>query len=430
MSKSYKHLTERAAEYGNISDSLDYVLRGKRKNTWYGRWILAHRERVVRATQTSILGGTFQPRKYREHIICERGKTRIIQSVTILRSIGIHAVMKVVEHDMDKALVADTAASIKGRGGHYLLRRMMRDMRRSPAETSCVYKDDIEKFYQSTSQDVLMAVVRRKIRDRRMVRILERWVRILPTGISIGMRPSQGLENLLLSEYIDHVVKDREAARYYRRYCDDKVVQAGSFYSLTHYARIISRQTEAAGLRVKANAQMWRTGCRPVDFLGYIVYADGHVRIRKSTKQRFARKWSRVRSRRRRRELIGSFYGLCRHANAQHLFRKLTGLDMHSFADIGFTYQRDGKKEFSAPTIKLRSLANVQITVKDFETEIKTREGEDRYVVLIETRENGECKFFTHNEKMKKALDMARDKNMLPFTTVIRADGGYGYIFT
>lgn len=42
----------------------------------------------------------------------------------------------------------------------------------------------------------------------------------------------------------------------------------------------------------------------------------------------------------------------------------------------------------------------------------------------------GKRKFFTNNDKMKQALDMAREKNMLPFTATVKADGGYGYIFT
>ena len=429
MSKSLKHITERAAEYSNISDSLDYELRGKRKLTYDGRWILRHREWVIRATQASILGGTLRPGKYREKTINERGKMRVIQSICLLRSIGIHAIMKVVEHDMDCTLIADTAASIKGRGGHYLLKRMLRDMRRDPVGTRYVYKDDIEKFYQSTSQDLLVEMLHKKIRDRRIVRILERWVRLLPAGVSIGMRPSQGIENMLLSLYIDHILKDREGAPYYRRYCDDKVVQASSYYSLTHYAEVIRQQTEAAGLRVKHTAQMWRIDERPIDFLGCEMYCDGKIRIRKHIKQRFARRWKRVLSRRRRRELIGSFYGICKHAHAEHLFRKITGIGMYHFTDIGFTYQRDGKKDFSARTTSLRQLTNVEVTVKDFETGINTREGKDRYVVLIETPE-GEKKFFMNNDKMKKALDMAREKNMLPFSTTIKADGGYGYIFT
>lgn len=74
-------------------------------------------------------------------------------------------------------------------------------------------------------------------------------------------------------------------------------------------------------------------------------------------------------------------------------------------------------------------MTNMDIIVKDFETGIKTKEGEDRYVVLIEYG-GEERKFFTNNDKMKKALDLAREKEMLPLTATIKPDGGYGYIFT
>ena len=150
MAKTLKHLAEEAAEYSNIADSLDYELRGKRKNTFQGCWIMAHREWVIRATQSSILGGTLRPGKYTEKTIDERGKLRLIQCINLLRSIGIHAVMKVVEKYLDRTFVSDTAASIKGRGAHYLLRRLLHDMKSDPVGTRLVYKDDIHKFYQST----------------------------------------------------------------------------------------------------------------------------------------------------------------------------------------------------------------------------------------------------------------------------------------
>ena len=115
MAKSHKHIVEEAAEYANVADSLDYELRGRRGQTWAGRWIKAHRERVIRATQASILGGTLKPGKYRNLDVCERDKMRRAQSITLVRSIGIHAVMKVVEARITPTFIADTAASIKGR---------------------------------------------------------------------------------------------------------------------------------------------------------------------------------------------------------------------------------------------------------------------------------------------------------------------------
>ena len=429
MCKTHKHIVEEATEYSNVADSLDYELRGSRGQTWAGRWIKAHREWVIRATQHSILGGTLRPGKYRNLEVCERGKIRQAQSITLLRSIGIHAIMKVVEARMTPTFIADTAASIKGRGGTYLIKRMIRDLGRDKSGMRYVYKDDIRKFYQSTSQDYMMEIIRKRFRDRRLVRILERWVRMLPEGVSIGMRPSQGLENLLLSVVLDHKIKDGLGCRHYQRYCDDKAMEAATPYELTKLVRLEREAVESAGLEVNRNAQMWRWRDRPIDFLGYVIGCDGSVRIRKHIKQRFARRWKRVRSRRRRRELIGSFYGVAKHAHARHLFRKLTGLDMNTFAELGFVYQRDGKKEFAAEPIRLSRLANKQVTVKDFETDIRTREGDGRYLVLVEY-ESHDYKFFTNSQKMKAALDFALERNALPFECTIENIGGNaGYMF-
>lgn len=429
MAKSHKHIVEEAAEYGNVADSLDYELRGRRGQTWAGRWIKDHRERVIRATQASILGGTLKPGKYRNLDVCERDKMRHAQSITLVRSIGIHAVMKVVEARITPTFIADTAASIKGRGGTYLLKRLLRALHTDPEGTRMVYKDDIRKFYQTTSQDVMMQVVRKTFRDRRLVRILERWVRMLPEGVSIGMRPSQGLENLLLSIFLDHVLKDKHAVRHFHRYCDDKVTAATDSKELTKSIRIIRDQTAAAELDVKDNAQVWDWEQRPVDFLGYVVRHDGKVSVRKHIKQRFARRWRRIRSRRRRRELIGSFYGVAKHAHANHLFRKITGLSMTTFAELGFVYQRDGKKEFAAEPIRLSRLVNKAVVVKDFETDIKTREGDGRYLVLIE-HDGHDYKFFTNSQQMKAALDYAMERSAMPFECVIESIGGNaGYMF-
>ena len=429
MCKTHKHIVEEAADYGNVADSLDYELRGSRGDTWAGRWIKAHREWVIRATQRSILGGTLKPGGYRDLDVRERGKVRQAQSITLLRSIGIHALIKVVEARITPTFIADTAASIKGRGCTYLLKRMLRELGRDKDGMRYVYKDDIKKFYQSTSQDYMMEIIRKRFRDRRLVRILERWVRMLPEGMSIGMRPSQGLENLLLSIVLDHKIKDDLGCRHYQRYCDDKVIEADTQYLLTGLVRKEREAVESAGLVVNRNAQMWDWSKRSVDFLGYVIGYDGSVRIRKHIKQRFARRWKHVRSRRRRRELIGSFYGIAKHAHAKHLFRKLTGLDMTTFAELGFVYQHDGKKEFAAEPVRLSRLANKHVTVKDFETDIKTREGGGRYIVLVE-HEGHEYKFFTNSQKMKAALDFALEKNALPFECVIEDIGGNsGYMF-
>jgi hypothetical protein len=102
---------------------------------------------------------------------------------------------------------------------------------------------------------------------------------------------------------------------------------------------------------------------------------------------------------------------------------------MTTFAELGFVYQHDGKKEFAAEPIRLSRLVNKHVTVKDFETDVQTREGGGRYIVLVEL-DGHEYKFFTNSQKMKAALDFAQEKNALPFETVIESLGGNaGYMF-
>ena len=58
--------------------------------------------------------------------------------------------------------------------------------------------------------------------------------------------------------------------------------------------------------------------------------------------------------------------------------------------------------------VSIRELVNLPIIVKDFETGIKTEQGEDRCIVAIEM--NGEPKkFFTNSEEMKNILLQVKD---------------------
>ena len=126
---------------------------------------------------------------------------------------------------------------------------------------------------------------------------------------------------------------------------------------------------------------------------------------------------------RRRRELAGSFYGIVKHADARHLFKRLTGTSMKDFSELGFVYMaQDGKKRFDEPMVSLSELQNRTIEVKDFETDIKTREGDGRYIVQFrcDDRQIGDGKFITNSEELKQALLMAREQDFLPFRTTIK----------
>ena len=437
MPKREGYLIEEIVERGNLHDSLCYVLRGKRKHSPCGRYMWKNKEKVIEKLQNVIADGSYRVTNYREHHINERGKERTIQCVHLFDRIALNAIMTVVERRLKPRLILNTAASIKGRGAHWLLHRLTSDMAKIPADRRIIYKNDIRKFYESIPQDLAMRVIRHYIKDKRLLPILDSCITLLPKGISIGLRSSQFIGLLVLTYVIDHKIKDGSGIAHYYRYCDDSVVITISTREARLAKDVSHRCVEAAGMEIKPNEQTWRHTHRPIDFLGFVIHADGNVRIRKHIKQRFVRRYRRIRSRRRRRELLASFYGICVHAHARHLFKTLTGIDMRDFKDFGLVYEStDGKKHYNCDTISLSELINVEVVVRDFETDVKTREGEGRYLVLIE-KEGRERKFFTNSEEMKQMLDKVRKlypTDGFPFATVIKrvsiGNGKFKYSFT
>ena len=428
------HIIEEIVEYSNMAESFDQVLRGsKRKKSRQGRYLLAHREEVIKELSERIACGSFTIANYRERIITESGKERRIQILTMKDRIAVHAIMSVVDKHLKKRFIRTTSASIKDRGMHDLMEYIRRDMKEDPEGTRYCYKFDISKFYESVNQDFVKYCVRRVFKDKKLIAMLDGFICMMPQGISIGLRSSQGLGNLLLSVYLDHYLKDRYGVRHFYRYCDDGVVLGKSKAELWEIRDAVHEQMEQIDLKVKASERVFPVD-EGIDFLGYVIYPD-HVMLRKRIKQKFARKMHEVKSRKRRRVLIASFYGMAKHADCNMLFYKLTGKTMKSFKDLNVAYKpEDGKKRFAGAVVSIRELVNLPIVVKDYEVGVKTSQGEDRCVVSIEM--NGEPKkFFTNSEEMKNILQQVSEMpDGFPFETTIKTEtfgkGRTKYIFT
>ena len=427
-------IIEEVIDYPNMANSFDTVLRGtRRKKSRQGRELLAHREEVIQELTMQIAKGEFRVKDYRERDIIEGGKVRRIQILTMKDRIAVHAIMNIVDEHLRKRFIRTTSASIKNRGMHDLKEYIERDMQNDPDGTRYCYKFDISKFYESVNRDFVMYCVRRIFKDEKLIAMLDNFVHMMPQGISIGLRSSQGLANLLLSVFLDHYLKDRYGVRYFYRYCDDGAVLAGSKAELWVIRDTIHELIEDINLRIKPNERVFPV-TEGIDFLGYVIYPN-HSELRKRIKKRFATKMHTVKSKKRRRELIASFYGMAKHANCNHLFNKLTGKKMRSFKDLNVAFKpEDGKKRFAGTVVSIRELVNLPIIVKDFETGIKTEQGEDRCIVAIEM--NGEAKkFFTNSEEMKNILSQIREMpDGFPFETTIKTEafgkGRTKYVFS
>lgn len=416
------HVIEEIVSVENMEASFKAVLRGKhRKTSHVGRLLIANKDAVIAELQRRISDGSYRVSGYREMHIVEAGKSRTIQVVPLKDRIAVNAIMRVVDEHLHGRFIRTTSASIRNRGMHDLLEYIRRDIAEDPDGTRFCYAFDVRKFYESVDQQVAVDAVHHVFKDRLLLGMLEGFIHLMPHGLSMGLRSSQGLANLVLSIHLDHVLKDRFGIRYFYRYCDDGRILAGTKRELWLARDAVHQCIESIGLEVKPNDRIFPIE-EGIDFLGYVIYPD-HIGLRKRNKQTFARKMHEIESRTRKRELIASFYGMTKHADCRRLFKQLTGIDMKNFKDLGVSYvPADGKKRFKGEVVSIRQLVGFPIVVHDFETGIKTEQGDDRCIVQIEL-EGKMCKFFTNSEEMKNILQQIREMpDGFPFETTIKSE--------
>lgn len=462
MKRLGDELIEEICEYGNIYESLHTVISGtKRKNTRVGRLILKHEDQFIRSIASKIRNGKFRVGRYQEMLVTDGPKVRRVQSVPILDRIAANAVMTVVEQHVHRKYIRTTGASIKRRGAHDLKQIIERDMRRNPEAFRYCYSSDFKKFYESIEQDFMMYSLRRMFKGKILMGIFESFVHMMPTGISIGLRSSQGFGNMMLSMHLDHYIKDRLGWKFYYRYCDDIHAACGDKSSMWKFRNVMHERAAVMHLTIKPDERIYPV-TEGIDALGYRIYPEV-TRLRKRIKKNFAKKYKGIKSKRRRRELVASFYGQCKHASCNNLFYKLVGVMIRDFKELKIKPKYgDNKKRFNGQRVSLKTLRNTQVVVLDFETgvvpgwmrdeynkavaEAKSRlntlhqrygndipsteeyvlpenvaKPEGRYVVYIEDEEGKKCKFFTGDRDIWSILDQAREADVLPFRTTIKA---------
>lgn len=121
--------------------------------------------------------------------------------------------MSVFEKYVYPTVIATSAASIKGRGMHYLHHIVENDIHECE-EHLYYYQCDIYHFYDSINQDLMYADLKEYVSDPIILKIFSNFVHLLSNGLSKGLRSSQCFANLHLSP-IDHYMKEIVGVRYY-----------------------------------------------------------------------------------------------------------------------------------------------------------------------------------------------------------------------
>ena len=229
-----------------------------------------------------------------------------------------HAVINVCGWRLENALIDDSYACRKGKGQLKAVERAEDFARQTPW---CL-KLDIKSYFDSIDQGILLEILRRKIKDGRMLALFEALLGSYSTkpgkGIPIGNLTSQYFANLYLDAF-DRWAGER-TGRKYVRYMDDMLVfgQRDDLRCLkADSARFLADRLR---LTIKGGGSLQPVG-HGVEFLGYRVF-PGFRLLNHRSKIRYLRK-SRLLDR-----LLAE--GRCTEAHYQVRMTALTAFIKHA----------------------------------------------------------------------------------------------------
>lgn len=205
-----------------------------------------------------------------------------------------HAVMNVLQPIWDSTFISDLYSAIPGKGlhaGSYRLRQFLLDRK----NTRYCLKFDVSKFYPSVNHDILMEKIRKKIKCKDTLWLLEDVVRSPGggTNVPIGNYLSQYFSNIYLSDF-DHWIKEDKRMRYYIRYCDDGVVLHRDKKALSALqGEIEEHMRYKLELTPNPKTQVIDVDRQGIDFLGYRCFRD-HTLLRKSSARNFKTKMTHL----------------------------------------------------------------------------------------------------------------------------------------
>jgi RNA-directed DNA polymerase len=267
--KRHGHLFEAVVAYGNLLAAFKRARQGCGWGPESARFFY-HLETRLLSLQRDLASGHYRPSPYRFFEVHDP-KRRTIAVAPFGDRVVHHAIVAVLSPVYERSFIFDSYATRKDKGTHAAVRRAQQFLRRWP----WYLRMDVEKFFDSVSHDILLALLERKLKDRRLLDLLERLLRnsSLPgIGLPIGNLTSQFLANVYLDP-LDHLIKDRWQIRGYLRYMDDWVLFDQDPRWLKAYAKAIEHHLRTQlGLHPKPSGTWINRASHGLSFVGMRIF--------------------------------------------------------------------------------------------------------------------------------------------------------------
>lgn len=184
--------------------------------------------RNIAELRRRLIAGESVQKGFMEFTLRERGKIRHIKSVHISERV-VQKVLsdKVLAPLLTPPLIHDNGASIKYKGVHFALRRLICHLTRfykhnNFSNAGYALLIDFAKYFDNVDHDVLFNLIDKRIADSRVRALIRGFVSVFGDGKSLGLGSQiSQVSAIFYPNELDHFIKEKLRIKYYGRYMDD-----------------------------------------------------------------------------------------------------------------------------------------------------------------------------------------------------------------
>lgn len=304
--KTVKNLFLEIVSFENLFKAWENARKGKKYRNDVMEYSDKLEENIIN-TQNHLIHNTYKVGRYSSFYIIVP-KKRLIMSLQFKDRVIQWAFYQVLNPIFDKSFIHDSYACRKGKGTHKAADRLQYWLRHTERKAEQYYylKLDISKFFYRIDHEVLLKILKNKIKDTDVIRTLNTIInseeskfglpsgmevdevpfeqRLDNVGVPIGNLTSQMFANIYMNE-LDQFAKHKLKLKYYIRYMDDIII----LHKDKKYLADIKEEIEEFlndYLKLHLNN---KTCIRPtsmgIEFVGFRIWST-HKKLRKETTKR------------------------------------------------------------------------------------------------------------------------------------------------